>query len=471
MIKRLTGLVFVMIATAFIVIGCSEVNDPALDNNSDYGSMSAFANGDGIPANSASVNLIAGRTEDVGEVSCWIKGDRLFVLYSTDMDWKLAGTQLVVAGSKFDIELTKSGNPKIGHFPWKNEHEPPVDEYLYSIALDELGFDYAGELVIAAHAGVLLYSEEGAVEREEGAWAYGERFIGVETEYTDRIEKPDYLKDDGGSDILDKESVDSGNWSMYFTVFGWQITVRELTMNEIYYSGCNYSRFYYYDQFIELYNASPDTIWLDGYLVCRNTQIPDIIDPEAEDYALAYYVFAFPGETGVTRECPIAPEQFLVLASDAIDHSAYGGGWCVDLAGADWEFFNPLGSDYDNPGVPNLTPISNRTSDFLMNLTHTAVYIATGKEWEYGYHYDYNSGDMKEYIHIPLWTIVDAVEYSSNSDVPKYITYRIDAGLAGTGIAKYSATSIQRWFPGLDSNNSTFDFGIVYPPTPGYQSQ
>ena len=125
--KRLAGLVFVMTAAAFIVIGCSTVNDPAGDDNSEYSSMLALANGDGIPANSASVNLIAGRIEDVGEVYCYIKGDRLFVLYSTNMDWKLKGTQLVVAGSKFDIELTNSGNPKIGHFPWKNEHEPPVD--------------------------------------------------------------------------------------------------------------------------------------------------------------------------------------------------------------------------------------------------------------------------------------------------------------------------------------------------------
>ncbi len=465
--KRLAGLVFVMTAAAFIVIGCSNVNDPAGNDNSEYSAMSALANGNGIPAISASVDLIAGRTEDVGEVSCWIKGDNLFVLYSMDMGWKLAETQLVVAGSKFDIELTNNGNPKVGHFPWKTEHESPVDEYLYSIALDELGFDYNGELVIAAHAAVLHYSEGGSIEREEGAWAYGERFTGVETEYTDKLEKPDYLKDEGGSDMPEKESVDSGNWSMYFTVVGWQITVRELTINEIYYCGCNSSRFYYYDQFIELYNASPDTLWLDGYLVCRNSQIYNIINPGAEDYALAYYVYAFPGEKGVTRECPIAPEQFLVLASDALDHTASGGSWCVDLSGADWEFFNPGGSDYDVPEVPNLSPVSNVGSDFSMNLSHSAVYIATGEEWSFGMHFDGTS--MKEYIHIPLWTIVDAVEYANNADVTKYITYRIDAGLAGNGMSKYSARSVQRRLPGLDSNNSTFDFHIVFPPTPGYE--
>ena len=78
--KRLAGLVFVMTVAAIIVIGCSNVNDPALDDNSEYSAMSALTNGDGIPASSASVNLIAGRTENIGEISCWIRGDKLFVL-------------------------------------------------------------------------------------------------------------------------------------------------------------------------------------------------------------------------------------------------------------------------------------------------------------------------------------------------------------------------------------------------------
>jgi hypothetical protein len=240
-----------------------------------------------------------------------------------------------------------------------------------------------------------------------------------------------------------------------------------LTINEIYYCGCNSSRFYFYDQFIELYNSSPDTIWLDGHLLCRNTQIAEVIDPEAEDYALAYYVFEFPGETGVTRTVPIAPGQHLVIAGDALDHTTYGGSWCVDLSGADWEFFNPLGSDYDTPGVPNLTPVSNLENDFTMNLAHCAIYIATGEEWRYGMHFDGNY--MKEYVEIPLWTIIDGVEYASNTDATRYMTLRIDAGLAGVGMGKYSATSVQRRFPGLDSNNSTFDFENIRPPSPGWQ--
>ncbi len=240
-----------------------------------------------------------------------------------------------------------------------------------------------------------------------------------------------------------------------------------LTINEIYYCGCSYSRFYFYDQFVELYNSSPDTIWLDGYLMCRNTQISEVINPEDEDYALAYYVFAFPGETGVTRTVPIAPDQHLVIAGDAVNHSTYGGDWCIDNSTSDWEFFNPLGSDYDTPGIPNLLPVSNLDNDFTMNLSHCAIYLATGEEWSYGMHFDGNN--MKEYIHIPLWTIVDGVEYASSTDATRYMTIRVDAGLAGIGMGKYSATSVQRRFPGLDSNNSTFDFENTRPPSPGWQ--
>lgn len=238
-----------------------------------------------------------------------------------------------------------------------------------------------------------------------------------------------------------------------------------LTINEIYYAGCNYSQFYYFDQFVELYNSSADTIWLDGHIVCRSQQTTGVIDLEAVDYALAYYVYAFPGQTGVTRTCPIAPGEFLVIATDAIDHSRYGAR-CVDLSSADWEFFAAHGNDYDNPEVPNLLPVTTTGVDFSMNLVHGAIFIATGEEWEFATHW--HEGNELNYVHIPLRTIIDGVEYSSNPDAERYMTLRIDAGFAGVGNARYSAQSVQRRFPGLDSNNSAFDFVITDRATPGY---
>ncbi len=254
--------------------------------------------------------------------------------------------------------------------------------------------------------------------------------------------------------------------SLVDTVFMAYQQLSPLTINEIYYCGCRASSFYYADQFIELYNSSSETIYLDGYLVCRGTQISEVIDFEAEDYALAYYVFDFPGVRGVTQDCPIEPGQHLVLACDALDHSRWYD-TCVDMTIADWEFFNALGGDYDNLQVPNLGPVMNLNSDFRLNLAHTSIWIATGEEWEFAMHFD--GSKMKEYIHIPLWTIMDAVEYSSNPESPRYMTVRLDAGFAGIGMTKYSARSVQRRFPGLDSNNSTFDFVIEDTPTPGYQ--
>ena len=467
--KRLTGLVFVMTAAAFVVIGCSNVNDPAVDDNSEYSAMSALANGNYIPANSASVDLIAGRTEDVGEVNCWIKDDNLFVLYSMDAGWKLAETQLVAAASVSDIDLTRNGTPRIGHFPWKMEHETPVGEYLYTIALDELGFDHNGEMVIGAHACVLHYTDGGEIEREEGAWAYGVRFTSfVEPEFADMVEKLEYSKDDSEADILlEKGAVDSGNWSMFFNVTGWQITVRELLINEVFYAGSDYSSYYFYDQFIELYNTSENTLYLDGCIITRNFP-SDLSDIEDIDYVRATYAFQFPGTPVTGREYPIYPGQHVVVASDAIDHSQYANN-AVDLSGADWEFFNPLGSDWDNPDVPNVVSIHpTRTTDFMINLNWNAIVLATGEE--YWYETYTSSGYEKIRIAIPLYTVLDGVEYANTQKSTKQLTVRVDEGAAGLGNTKYSAQSVERITPGLDSNNSTNDFRIVGPPSPGYQS-
>ena len=121
-----------------------------------------------------------------------------------------------------------------------------------------------------------------------------------------------------------------------------------LVINELYFVGCSYSYFYYYDQFIELYNSSNDTLYLDGIFVVRGTHIEDIIDIEAEDYALGYYVYKFPGEYGVTRNSPLGPKEFTVIATDAIDHSRINAR-CVNLLNSDWEFFLRAGGRLRQP--------------------------------------------------------------------------------------------------------------------------
>jgi len=105
----------------------------------------------------------------VGEVWIWNDGDYLYVKYITTYfgDWELTETHLAVAEYFADIPQTKSGNPKVGNFPYKMMHDPPVTEYTYMIPLT---WAPGTILYIAAHA--IVQKPMGCgVYQEETAWA------------------------------------------------------------------------------------------------------------------------------------------------------------------------------------------------------------------------------------------------------------------------------------------------------------
>jgi len=247
------------------------------------------------------------------------------------------------------------------------------------------------------------------------------------------------------------------------TIFVDLVAASELMINEIYACGAT-CIYYVFDIFVELYNASTDTLYLDGIILTRQL---GTIDPDMEtvDYVRAIYAYQFPGTPVTGRDHPIAPGQFVVVASDAVDHQFYcSTGISVELSNADWERFNPLGNDYDNLAVPNLVNINpSRTTDYLLNLIHNAVVIATGESYSYE-----TSESGKLYVIIPIETVIDGVEYASSATARKELTIRVDAGFAGNGISRYSATSMERRELGLDTNDSTFDFENCHPPTPGW---
>jgi hypothetical protein len=250
------------------------------------------------------------------------------------------------------------------------------------------------------------------------------------------------------------------------TLFVSTVTVNALMINEIYYCGSNYASFYFYDQYIEIYNSSEDTLYLDGCILTRN--FPTVEgDLEEIDHVRAIYAFRFPGSPVTGREHPISPGQYIVVAADAIDHSRWSANG-YDLSGADWEFFNPLGSDYDVPGVPNVVNINpDKTTDFMINLSSNAIVLATGEEYTVEEYVDSN-GYSHLRVTLPLYTVIDGVEYAANSDHTKELTMRVDAGFAGVGCAKYSGATVERREVGVDTNNSTFDFVLIPRGTPGY---
>ena len=91
-------------------------------------------------------------------------GVRADLVDKTFTSWYLVETNLEVASSLEDIPQTGSGNPKIGKFTYKTEHDPMVTEFTYVVPRG------SGMLYIAAHAVVFHDVGEGYCET---AWGQG----------------------------------------------------------------------------------------------------------------------------------------------------------------------------------------------------------------------------------------------------------------------------------------------------------
>jgi hypothetical protein len=244
-----------------------------------------------------------------------------------------------------------------------------------------------------------------------------------------------------------------------------------VVINEIYYCGPPNRAFYFYDQFVELCNTTDETVYLDGMILCRARQArhPEI---DTNDFLQAIYVFKFPGTPGETKECPLEPGAFTVVAGDAVDHSEFIS-TALDLSMAEWEFFNPYGAEPDYPARNVENILINERTDFMINLSHNAVILAYSQnpddaklKWYYG---ETRDSGTDQYVHVPLANVIDVVEYASSIELQKEITIRADAGFAGVGMTKYSGKSVERRTKGFDTNNSSLDFEIIDTPTPGYQ--
>ncbi len=250
-----------------------------------------------------------------------------------------------------------------------------------------------------------------------------------------------------------------------------------LKINEIFAAWSENDILYYNDPFIELYNATDDTLYVDGMLVIRggsaDLKCTDVDnDGEIENFVA---IWRFPGVPVInappynrTRgDYPIAPRSYLVLATDARDHTQYVPN-SIDLSNADWEFVNKLDyADLDNPSVPNIFSLeTDSKADFMLNGVTDILLLCSGADAganeNPNYPYGWQDG-------IALETILDGVEYHSSLTSKKVMDTRVDKGFTGVGISTYSGKSMQRIKPGFDTDNSTIDFMILSKPTPGYQ--
>jgi len=237
----------------------------------------------------------------------------------------------------------------------------------------------------------------------------------------------------------------------------------KIVINEVYYCGSSSNNGnYQYDQFVELFNPSESTQYLDKLILAKASAR----ETYKNNYVEANYVFQFPG---AGREFPIAPGEFVVVAHDAINHIIKANAdSSIDLSKSNWEFYNQYG-DINNQVVQDLVNINpNKQYDFLLNIKYGGLALINGKD------IDQLNFNFSGYVLFDFKDVMDAVEYSRDLGNPKIFSNSIETGIAGNGLLKYSGKSIERENPidgaaGYDSDNSSLDFKNTDSPTPGYQ--
>ncbi len=248
-------------------------------------------------------------------------------------------------------------------------------------------------------------------------------------------------------------------------------STQALVISEIYYSGAkSIIPTYYHDQFVELYNQSNETVYLDSIIIAN---VEDINTDTA--YFESGHVRMFPGSG---NDYPVEPGQFIVSAQDAIDHSPYPVK-SVDLSHADFEHYCTDIGDVDNDEVTNTIEIHKRNpgADVLYSTLNDAIVLLKIKN---PYQWGYTDSDVP-YIYLPKSAIFEGVDYRENTTEydRKHLSETVDGGITG-GIPRYSSKSVERYIDHIDdngkiifmdNNNSSLDFHVLRSPTPGYTEE
>lgn len=104
------------------------------------------------------VDLLAGQTEDIGDVEVWNDADTLYVKFLyTGSDCGFLEVHLQVdEGDWSEDILTKKGNPIPGQFEGSYKPGSCFKEYTFTFDLSDEGFEVGDSLKIAAHAALGL---------------------------------------------------------------------------------------------------------------------------------------------------------------------------------------------------------------------------------------------------------------------------------------------------------------------------
>ena len=205
--------------------------------------------------------------------------------------------------------------------------------------------------------------------------------------------------------------------------------------------------YYDYGLFLEFYNNTDTTIYLDGKVIASG--VPGVgLMIDHPDYPCTMtekwrndpegiwcrYFEAFPGSG---RDYPLAPGEVVVVATDGIDHRPFHPE-LYDLSHAGFEFIGS--SDLDNPSVPNMINIGIREyapahgHGFEPNAGYGAVLVLAEPLDVSSLSVDYVPGFLSPEIHrIPAEKLLDVLsarltpEAMAGTSLPPYCAQHVHA--------------------------------------------
>ncbi|WP_285269929.1 DUF4876 domain-containing protein [Kaistella rhinocerotis] len=259
---------------------------------------------------------------------------------------------------------------------------------------------------------------------------------------------------------------------------------QDFLIEEVFFTGVKTpdNKNYNNSRYFKLVNNTDKVLYADNLIISGSeffTTVKRVITPyNVEEYFPISNMMVL---TGSGTQYPVQPGDFIVVADNAIDHTASNG---FDLRNADFEFpsSNPSLGHVDNPAVPNAAVVYTKMSFnmiFLYTTSQEAYVIARFPAGEnpatfiqnYKYTYSYtnsagNTTTVNSYK-IPNSWIVDAVNTSRDADFQHIITgASLDAGYTSASPG-YSGKTVRRKVLGQtangkniykDTNNSASDF-------------
>ena len=261
-----------------------------------------------------------------------------------------------------------------------------------------------------------------------------------------------------------------------------------LIISKVYASGTkdNNNKNYVADRYIEIFNNSDETQYLDSTIYLGFVEAESVIAfPAAANpgYVFARQIFRFPLKDKVF---PVPPGGSVVITNSAINHTQYSPN-SVNLQNADFEAKNTTFSN--NPNVREMELIYSAFPSLIyMNLINggdNGAFLFKTRESVRNFPIFYIPGKEtgNRYMRVPIEYVFDGVETLKNyvTTGPKPNTKRlqsfVDAGyMYITALSGYTHESIERRVDKskattsryylMDTNNSSNDFRTVTDPTP-----